>query len=297
MIGQIIGAMLGYSGQQQTNSQNADIALQNNQFNSAEAAINRGFNEQQAQTNRVYQSEQNQKAMDFSREMANTGYQRTVKDMEAAGLNPMLAYTQGPGASPTGVTSAGSAATGSPASSSGNPVMGNKWASALASAQQLANLDLTQEQTAKTRSEKWNVDSDTELKQQKHIESKSTTELNIASAGQAGAATKNLTLQFGKINEEIKLLTEQVSNERARNLLIRAQTNLANMQNNQSNTQASLNQQLTQLHKVETELKDLGKAYWENESNIAKSQYGEVMQAIRKALDLIPFFNTYKGHK
>ncbi len=46
------------------------------------------------------QAEQAAAANAFSAQQFATRYQTTVKDMEAAGLNPMLAYSQGGGVSP-----------------------------------------------------------------------------------------------------------------------------------------------------------------------------------------------------
>lgn len=68
-------------------------------FNSDEATASREFNSDQSALTRAWQEQ-----------MSNTQYQRGVKDMQAAGLNPMLAYHLGGAGTPTGATASSSPA-------------------------------------------------------------------------------------------------------------------------------------------------------------------------------------------
>lgn len=108
--GDLIGGALGSSAQKKANK--ANIALQR---------------EQQS----------------WEERMSNTSWQRGMEDMRAAGMNPMLAFSQG-GASTPNV----SAATVDPVDA-----MGKSVSSAATKAMQLAQIQLTQQQARKASAE------------------------------------------------------------------------------------------------------------------------------------------------
>lgn len=112
-VSSLLGSGLEYLGGRQANAQTAASTAQQLAF----------------------QREENQRAMDFSERMAGTSYQRVVKDLRKAGLNPALAYGQGGAATPSGVTSSGASYQAQ------NPVRGNAFAQAASTAQQLASTE------------------------------------------------------------------------------------------------------------------------------------------------------------
>lgn len=137
-------------------------------------------------------SSRQEDAQAFSAQQYATRYQTTVKDMQAAGLNPMLAYSQGAGTAPSS----------SAASSGGYGDIGSTVNQSRIASAQVANVTAdTENKKAQTA----NIDADTALK-------RAQTFLATAQEGLAGANADQARANIGYLETQSKRIVEEIKN-------------------------------------------------------------------------------------
>lgn len=152
--------------------------------------------------NNQYAEDRQNAAQDFSAQQYAKRYQTQVADMKAAGLNPMLAYTQAPGNAPGGVVG----------SSNATPDLGaslNQSVKASAATEQArASVNVTNAQAA-------NLDADTANKDAQRLLIEAQAAAAWASAGQSHA-------NVGLINATVDRVRQEVTNLQSENTKILA---------------------------------------------------------------------------
>lgn len=207
-IGAAISAVGGFLGQSEANDSNQQIAQQNSAFNAEEARITRQFNAEQADIGRDYNRTEATTSRNWLEQMSGSSYQRAVRDMQAAGLNPMLAYSQGGASTPGGPTASAGAASGPAASAVQPPPMLNRFAGAMQSAGQAAQLAVTNAQTRKTEAEAAILES--EIGDGKEKPDSYTARLKMEQGLTETARRLNVISSTDKIHQEIRNLGAQL---------------------------------------------------------------------------------------
>lgn len=137
ILGGLASGVMGMIGQQRANTANARQAALQMDFQREQQAVQMDYGREMAGRQEQFQTTSAQQAMDFAERMSGSSYQRGMSDMRAAGLNPLLAYSQGGATAPTAPSPSGASASVGMGSGA-QAVMGNELGPAATSAVQTA---------------------------------------------------------------------------------------------------------------------------------------------------------------
>lgn len=224
-----------------------------------------------------------QKAQDYSTNMSNTAWQRGVQDMKDAGLNPMLAVSQGPASSPQGTkmqihNPPGMGANFQMQTAAQTELIQATADKERATAENLRGVDRTQKEASAAQLTQEVEKSKAEVKRiiaeiPKVIQD---TETSAASARHMDQQVRNLTAAIPQIQQTVKLLRAQTTQTGALTGLSEQQTAEVRQR-----IKANLPQIQAALQGIETTLKRMQQPQAENKARLHESFIGFLSEYLR----------------
>lgn len=225
-LGAAVGGSLGTaitgnlsSGLQSAAGAYGDYQDQRAAQKAGDARYNSTFNQQIELGNlaNAQRIEAAQKQMDFQERMSNTAHQREIKDLAAAGLNPILSSKYG-GSSTPGGAMAQIADTHTPAASSAAA----RARQTLELQQMASSINLQSAQAQKLRAETLNTPKQGALLNKQTEVGQSTINLNSENEANARATRKN-------IRQQLYLIREQITDTTTKHQLRELETRIRNL--------------------------------------------------------------------